>query len=78
MAPSLRVAAEIEPYFVVGLDWGHATAFGLRLVSTPRTGVRGGPGIVWPNFRSQRCPPVCGDTPRDGASGETIQPDEEG
>jgi hypothetical protein len=49
MAPSLRVATQIEPYVVVGLDLGATKAFGLRL--------------VWRNFRSQRCPPVYVDTP---------------
>jgi predicted phosphoribosyltransferase len=49
MAPSLRVAEKIQPYFVVVLDGGPATAFGLRL--------------AWPDFRSQRCPPVYVDTP---------------
>jgi hypothetical protein len=49
MAPSLWVAAQIGPYFVVGLDLGATKAFGLRL--------------VWPNFRSQRCPPVYVGTP---------------
>ena len=49
MAPSLWVAEKIRPYFVVVLDGGPATAFGLRR--------------VWPDFRSQRCPPVYVDTP---------------
>jgi hypothetical protein len=42
-APSLRVAENIRPYFILALDGGPATAFGL--------------GFVWPNFRSQRHPP---------------------
>jgi hypothetical protein len=49
MAPSVRVAAQIGPYFVLALDLGVTKAFGLRL--------------VWPNFRPQRCPPVYVDTP---------------
>ncbi len=49
MAPSLRVAAQIGPYRVVGLDLGTTKAVGLRL--------------VWPDFRLQRCPPVYVDTP---------------
>jgi 3'-phosphoadenosine 5'-phosphosulfate sulfotransferase (PAPS reductase)/FAD synthetase len=49
MAPSLRVAAQIGPYFVVGLDLGATKAFSLRL--------------VWRNFRAQRCPLVYVDTP---------------
>ncbi len=49
MAPSLRVAEKIRPYFVVVLEGGPATAFGLRR--------------VWPDFRSQRCRSVCVDTP---------------
>jgi hypothetical protein len=44
MAPSLRVAAQIAPYFVVVLDGGPATTVVLRL--------------VWRNFRPQRCPPA--------------------
>jgi hypothetical protein len=32
LAPALRGAAQIGPYFVVVLDCGPATAFGLRLV----------------------------------------------
>ena len=43
MTPSLRVAAKIGPYFILALDGGPATAFGL--------------GFVWPDFRSQRHPP---------------------
>ena len=39
-APALRVATQIGPYFVVVLDGGPATAFGLRR--------------VWADFRSQR------------------------
>jgi hypothetical protein len=35
LAPALRVAVKIGPYFVVILDCGPATAFGLPLVSTP-------------------------------------------
>jgi hypothetical protein len=34
---------EIGPYFILALDSGPATAFGL--------------GFVWPDFRSQRHPP---------------------
>ncbi len=49
MTPSLWVAAQNGPYFVIGLELGAAKAFGLRL--------------VWPNFRSQRRPPVYVDTP---------------
>ena len=37
MAPSLRVAAQIRPYFILALDGGPATAFGLGFISTPRT-----------------------------------------
>jgi hypothetical protein len=40
LAPALRVAVKIAPYFVVGLDCGAATAFVLRL--------------VWRDFPSQR------------------------
>ena len=42
LAPPLRVAAQIGPDFIVILDCGPATAFGLRL--------------VWPDFRPQRRP----------------------
>jgi hypothetical protein len=42
LAPSLRVAGKIGPYFVVALDLGTTKAFGLRL--------------VWPDFPSQRYP----------------------
>jgi hypothetical protein len=49
MAPSHWVAAQIGPYFILALDGGPATAFGL--------------GFVWPNFRSQRCPLVYVETP---------------
>jgi ribonuclease HII len=52
MAPSLWVAEKIGPYFIVGLDGGPATAFGLR--------------FVWPDFLSQRHPPLYGDTPYAG------------
>jgi len=48
MAPSLRVAAQIAPYFVVALDLGTTKAFGLRR--------------VWRDFRWQRCPLVYVDT----------------
>jgi hypothetical protein len=41
MAPSLWVAAKIRPYFLLALDGGPATAFGL--------------GFVRPDFHSQRC-----------------------
>ena len=41
--PSLRAAAKIRPYFILALDGGPATIFGL--------------GFVWPNFRGQRHPP---------------------
>ena len=37
MAPSLRVAAQIRPYFILALDGGPATGFGLGFISTPRT-----------------------------------------
>ena len=40
MAPALRAGAKIGPYFIVGVDGGLATAFGLR--------------FVWPNLPSQR------------------------
>jgi len=40
LAPSLRVAEKNGPYFILALDSGPATAFGL--------------GFVWPDFRSQR------------------------
>ncbi|MGA7858434.1 MAG: hypothetical protein WCA11_10935, partial [Terracidiphilus sp.] len=56
MATALRVAAKIRPYFILALDGGPATAFGLRFISTPRTKTcPWGPG-VWPDFRSQRHP----------------------
>ena len=42
LAPARRVATKIRPYFVVILDCGPATVFGLRL--------------VWPDFRPQRRP----------------------
>jgi hypothetical protein len=42
LAPSLRVAAQIGPYFVLALSGGLATVLGL--------------GLVWPDFRSQRHP----------------------
>jgi hypothetical protein len=32
MDPALRVAVQIRSYFIVGLDGGPATAFGLRFV----------------------------------------------
>ena len=41
--PGARVAAKIRPYFILALDGGPATAFGL--------------GFVWSDFRSQRRPP---------------------
>jgi hypothetical protein len=41
-APSLRAAAKIGPYFVLGLDVGTTKAFGLHL--------------VWPDFHQQRHP----------------------
>jgi len=37
LAPSLRVAARIRPYFILALDGGPATAFGLGFVSAPWT-----------------------------------------
>jgi hypothetical protein len=40
LAQALWVATQISPYFVVVLDWGPATAFGLCL--------------VWTDFRPQR------------------------
>jgi len=40
IGPARRVAAKIRPYFVLALDGGPTTAFGL--------------GLVWPDFRSQR------------------------
>ena len=43
MAPSLRVAEKIRPYFVVILEFGTTKPSGLRL--------------VWPDFRSQRLSP---------------------
>lgn len=49
MAPSRRVAGKIRPYFIVGLESGAATFFGLR--------------FVWPDFLSQRCPSLYADTP---------------
>jgi hypothetical protein len=49
MGPSLRVAVKIRPYFILVLDGGPATAFGL--------------GFVWPDFLKQRCAPVYVDTP---------------
>ncbi len=49
MGPSLRVAVKIGPYFILVLDGGPATAFGL--------------GFVWPDFPSQRCASVYVDTP---------------
>lgn len=41
--PSLRVVAQIKPYFVLALDSGAATVFGR--------------GLVWLDLRSQRHPP---------------------
>jgi hypothetical protein len=41
IGPSLRVAGKIRPYFILAIDGGPATAFGL--------------GFVWPDFSSQRC-----------------------
>ena len=49
MAPSLRAAAQVGPYFVVVLGGGPATTVVLRLVSGP--------------IFSQRCSPVYVDTP---------------
>jgi len=43
LAPSLRVAAQIRPYFVLALDSGVATMVGL--------------GLVRPDFHPQRHPP---------------------
>jgi hypothetical protein len=43
IGPSLRAAAKIGPYGVVGLDFATTKAFSLRL--------------VWPDFRQQRHPP---------------------
>jgi hypothetical protein len=34
---SLRAAAKIRPYFILALDGGPATAFGLGFIYTPRT-----------------------------------------
>ena len=45
---------KIAPYFVVGLDGGPATAFVLRLVSTPRTKSAGTP--VWRDFSRNGVP----------------------
>jgi hypothetical protein len=42
MGASPRVAGKIGPYFILALDSGPATAFGL--------------GFVWPDFPSQRRP----------------------
>jgi hypothetical protein len=50
MAPSRRVAGKIRPYFIVGLESGAATFFGLR--------------FVWPDFLAQRRPFLCVDTPQ--------------
>ena len=49
MAPALRVAEKIQPYFILALGGGPATAFGL--------------GFVWPDFPSQRRASVYVDTP---------------
>jgi hypothetical protein len=35
MAPALRVAEKIRPYFILGLEGGPATSCGLRFVSYP-------------------------------------------
>ncbi len=63
MAPSLRVAAQIVPSVVVGLDLGATKAFALRLVSAPRTKTRPWGPRFWPDFRSQRWPPLYVDAP---------------
>jgi len=54
LAPALRVATQIGPYFVVVLDCGPATAFGLRLASTPRTKACPRGPQFWPDLRPQR------------------------
>ena len=56
IGPALRVVAQIGPYLVVILDGGPATAFGFRLVSTPRTKTRPWGPRFWPDFRPQRHP----------------------
>jgi hypothetical protein len=55
-APGPWVAGQIGPYFILALDGGPATAFGLGFVSTPATKTcRRGPRF-WPDFPSQRRP----------------------
>src|SRR5580704_6328863 len=61
MDPSLRVAVKIRPYFILVLDGGPATAFGLGFA--PRYGQSPRGPRFWPNFPSQRCAPVYVDTP---------------
>jgi hypothetical protein len=52
--PGLR--RKLGHTFVVILDCGPATAFGLRLVSTPRTKTCPRGPRFWLDFRPQRCP----------------------
>ena len=63
MAPSLRVAEQIRPYFILALDNEPATTFGLGFVFTPRTKTRPRGPRFWPDFLQQRWPPVFVDTP---------------
>jgi ADP-ribose pyrophosphatase YjhB (NUDIX family) len=51
LASALRVAAKIRPYFILALDGGPATAFGL--------------GFVWPNFAGNATPEESDDRPWD-------------
>jgi hypothetical protein len=53
LAPALRVAAQIRPYFVVGLDLGATKAFGLRLVSYPIDEDLSVGTPIWPDFRER-------------------------
>ena len=61
MDPSLRVAVKIRPYFILVLDGGPATAFGLGFAPPYGQSPRG--PRFWPDFPSQRCAPVYVDTP---------------
>ena len=50
LAPALRVAAKIRPYFILALDGEPATAFGLGFISTPQMKTYSWGPRVWPDF----------------------------
>jgi hypothetical protein len=63
MDPSLRAAEKIRPYFILVVDGGPATAFGLGFVSTPLTKTCPWGPRIWPDFLAQRCASLYVDTP---------------